>query len=307
MGLIVNVFAEVENDRKISASEAVIPAYDKDGRISWELRARQVETVGEDLYLAKNPVLEILDRDRSTSLAKSDFGIFDLAERKAVGESRMTLSGRGFAAEGQGWRFKEQDSENNHHFVFEENTQIAFEHSFTELLAGLPIVSPTKQLPLGGSPNNNNLLDKSSFSSIAYAESFEVISLKGGGYQFVLEGNVSVNTENASITCKSAEILLGMRKHGHSEVSRINATGSVNLKQLGRECWADLLMWDANDSKVSLSGNARVVDSEWGEAIGEKILLEKGKGRAQVIGGKQGRSKLSLPNLPAFTFPAKKE
>ena len=40
-----------------------------------------------------------------------------------------------------------------------------------------------------------------------------------------------------------------------------------------------------------------------GEATGERIILHKDDGRAEVIGGKKGRSKLALPGLPAFSFP----
>ena len=306
MGVIYPVFAEKENAGKISASEVVIPAYDEDGKIAWELRASEVTSVGEDRYLAQDPVLEILSPDQTSNLAESDQGVFNLAERKAEGESRMTLTGSGFEAEGEGWSFEEKDRTKNHRFIFEENTRIAFEHPFSELLAGLPPASPNPLLPPTQSSKKKKQENTNPFPSIAYAERFEVISLQDGGHQFLLEGNVSVTTEDASISCESAEILLSKRPDGPGEVSDIHATGSVNLKQLGRKCWADQLMWDANDSKVSLLGNARVMDDEWGEATGEKILLEKGKGRAQVIGGKQGRSKLSLPNLPAFSFPSKK-
>ena len=306
MGVVCPVFAEVEKSGEISASEVVIPAYDEDGRIAWELRASEVTSVGEDRYLAQNPVLEILSQDQTSNLAESDQGVFNLAERKAQGESRMTLTGSGFEAEGEGWSFEEKDRAKKHRFTFEENTRIAFEHPFSELLAGLPPSSPNPLLPPAQSSKKKKQENTNPFPSIAYAERFEVISLKDGGHQFLLEGNVSVTTENASISCESAEIQLSEGSDGDGEVSGIHATGSVNLKQLGRECWADQLMWDANDSKVSLLGNARVMDDEWGEASGEKILLEKGKGRAQVIGGSQGRSKLSLPNLPAFSFPSKK-
>lgn len=305
-GVVIPVFAEVEKPGKISASEVVIPAYDEDGRIAWELRASEVTSVGEDRYLAQDPVLEILTPDQTSNLAESDQGVFNLAERKAQGESRMTLTGSGFEAEGEGWSFEEKDRAKKHRFIFEENTRIAFEHPFSELLAGLPPASPNPLLPPSQSSKKKKQENTNTFPSIAHAERFEVIALKDGGHQFLLEGNVSVTTENASISCESAEIQLSKRKDGAVEVSSIHAKGSVNLMQLGRECWADQLMWDANDSKVSLIGNARVMDNEWGEATGEKILLEKGKGRAQVIGGKQGRSKLSLPNLPAFSFPSKK-
>ena len=32
-------------------------------------------------------------------------------------------------------------------------------------------------------------------------------------------------------------------------------------------------------------------------------VQDKDDGRAEVIGGKKGRSKLALPGLPAFSFP----
>lgn len=290
----------------IRAAEVVIPSYDHDGRISWELRAREIESVGAERYLAQNPVLEILGRDKTSSLARSDSGIFDLAGRTAAGDNRMTLTGNGFEAEGQDWSFEEQGRDDILRFVFDENTRIAFEHPFNELLAGLPQSSSHPLLPPSKSSLKKKMENKNPFPSIAHAERFEVISLPDGGHQFLLDGNVSVNTEDASITCKFAEIKLSTRTDGPGEVSSILATGSVNLKQLGRECWADQLEWDSNDSQVSLLGNARVMDGEWGVASGEKILLEKGKGRAQVIGGNQGRSKLSLPNLPAFSFPSQK-
>lgn len=306
IGVVCPVFAKDGKSGEISASEVVIPAYDEDGRIAWELRASEVTSVGEDRYLAQDPVLEILAQDQTSNLAESDQGVFNLAERKAQGESRMTLTGSGFEAEGEGWSFEDKDRAKKHRFIFEENTRIAFEHPFSELLAGLPPASTNPLLPPTQSSKKKKQENTNPFPSIAYAERFEVISLKDGRHQFLLEGNVSVTTENASISCESADIQLSKGSDGVGEVSGIQATGSVNLKQLGRECWADQLMWDANDSKVSLLGNARVMDDEWGEANGEKILLEKGKGRAQVIGGKQGRSKLSLPNLPAFSFPSKK-
>ena len=41
-GVVFPVFAEVEKSGEISASEVVIPAYDEDGRIAWELRASEV-------------------------------------------------------------------------------------------------------------------------------------------------------------------------------------------------------------------------------------------------------------------------
>lgn len=297
------------NDSKetgVTAVDVVIPSYNEEGRLSWELRARSVESVGEDQFLAQQPVLEMLNDQNGSSLAQSDRGIFDLAKGSARGENTMKLTGDGFEAVGRDWTFEERKPNQGQRVRFDQQTAIGFMDDFDELLAGLPpktddSVVPKKKrsLPSKSIPNI------SPFPTLAYALRFELISLDSGGHQFILDGDASVNTGDASITCDFAEICLGDGKDGEMEISKIDASGSVKLTQVGRECWADNLQWDSNDSQVTLSGNARVLDAEWGEAAGEKILLEKGRGRAQVIGGKQGRSKLSLPHLPGFSLPAR--
>ena len=48
---------------------------------------------------------------------------------------------------------------------------------------------------------------------------------------------------------------------------------------------------------------AKVVDDEWGEASGSRIILERGKRIAKVLGDKNQRSRLELPALPNLGFP----
>ena len=48
-----------------------------------------------------------------------------------------------------------------------------------------------------------------------------------------------------------------------------------------------------------------LIDDEWGEASGEKIILEKGNRMAKVVAGKNGRSKLELPPIPNLGFGKK--
>ena len=302
------MLANDSKERGVTALDVVIPSYNEEGRLSWELRARSVESVGEDQYLAEQPVLEMLNDQNGSNLAQSDRGIFDLAKGSAHGENTMKLTGDGFEAVGREWTFEERKPNQAQRVRFEQRTAIGFDDDFDELLAGLPPKTddsfvPEKKRIFRPKP----VADIGPFPTLAYALSFELISLDSGGHQFILDGDVSVNTGDASITCDFAEILLGDGKEGEMEISKIDASGSVQLTQVGRDCWADHLQWDSNDSQVNLSGNARVLDAEWGEAAGEKILLEKGRGRALVIGGKQGRSKLSLPHLPGFSFPPRKD
>jgi lipopolysaccharide export system protein LptA len=295
-------------ERGVAALDVVIPSYDSEGRIQWELRALSVEPIGDDRFLAREPVLEMLNEQNDSSFAQSDRGVFDLAQGRARGENTMKVTGDGFEAVGGDWSFDERKPNQSQRVRFDQETAIGFDDDFDELLAGLPPknvdpVTPKKKNKKPSSP----IADVGPFPTHAYALNFELISLDAGGHQFILNGDVSVNTSDASIICDVAEIFLGSGQDGQTEVSKIDASGSVKLTQLGRECWADHLQWDTNKSQVLLMGNARVLDAEWGEAVGEKILLEKGRGRAQVIGGKQGRSKLSLPKLNGFSFPVQKE
>jgi lipopolysaccharide export system protein LptA len=302
-----SVLANENKEKGGTALDVVIPSYDSEGRILWELRALSVEPIGDDQFLAREPVLEMLNDQNDSSIAQSDRGVFDLAKGRARGENTMKVTGDGFEAVGHDWSFNERKPNQSQRVRFDQQTTIGFEDDFDELLAGLP---PNNVDPVSPKKNKNTstpIADIGQFPTHAYALHFELISLDAGGHQFILNGDVSVNTKGASISCDVAEIFLGSGQDGQTEVSKIDASGSVKLTQLGRECWADHLNWDTNKSQVVLKGNARVLDAEWGEATGEKILLEKGRGRAQVIGGKQGRSKLSLPNLNGFSLPVQNE
>ena len=89
------------------------------------------------------------------------------------------------------------------------------------------------------------------------------------------------------------------------QVSKIFATGSPILKQLGRTSFCKEMTLDAKLGMVLLYGAARVVDEEWGEAIGEKIILEKGTRMARVVGEEEGRARILLPPLPDLGFEKK--
>jgi lipopolysaccharide export system protein LptA len=64
-----------------------------------------------------------------------------------------------------------------------------------------------------------------------------------------------------------------------------------------RKSSANELKWSEQSGQVNLHGNAKVSHQKWGVAIGEHIILLEEDGRAEVIGGNKGRSKLLLPAL----------
>ena len=58
----------------IKATQINIPSYDKNGRLSWELKASEVESLNGDQLLAKNPILAFMKAERRH---RSGFGVFD--------------------------------------------------------------------------------------------------------------------------------------------------------------------------------------------------------------------------------------
>ena len=85
----------------------------------------------------------------------------------------------------------------------------------------------------------------------------------------------------------------------------MDAKGNVILRQGGRTSYGDTMLLDVKLGTVLLNGQARVVDDEWGEASGDRIILEKGKRKARVLRGNGRRPKVELPPLPDFGFRKK--
>ena len=110
--------------------------------------------------------------------------------------------------------------------------------------------------------------------TVANAIVMDLVKIDQNTHRFILEGNVSVEGDNLFLTCEKMEILF-VKENNDSEsplgqVSMIFATGSPILKQWGRTSFCEKMTLDAKLGTVLLSGAARVVDDEWGEATGEK-------------------------------------
>ena len=298
------------------AIDVRIPAYDDNGRLHWELQADEVELLGDKKYNAKQPVMRILEKNRPVSEAYSNSGTFDLVRGSAYGKDRLVVDGDGFEAEGKGWSFETVDKGARNRLEFSQDARVGFAHEVGGLLALGPQV-PTDQAPLISRANHRNLEELRKFPTLAQAKKFELIDLGKGRHKFLLEENVHIEMEFydanlsekhlATISCELAVIDLGKEDNSSSQVIgkilRIQAKEKVRLTQPGRFCAAENLIWNAKGGEVLLDGGAVVSDEQWGEATGERIILHKDDGRAEVIGGKKGRSKLALPGLPAFSFP----
>ena len=164
-------------------------------------------------------------------------------------------------------------------------------------------------------PDSNYDFSKD-FPTTAWGEKIDIFDHGDGKRRILLENDVfikMVDTENNSteekfstISCEWAEIYLGKDSNGSADsfgkISQIHALRDVKLNQPLRKSSAMELKWKDDSGVVELFGDAKVFHKEWGEAQGEKIIIWEIDGRAEVIGGNQGRSRLLLPPSTRLTL-----
>ena len=147
--------------------------------------------------------------------------------------------------------------------------------------------------------------------TVAQADFIEFLAASETSHHFFLEGNVSVEGEELILTSNKMKVEFEKEQNSSSDaigrISRISASGKVKLSQRGRTSFCDSLGMDVLKGEVLLEGKpARVEDEEWGAAIGNRIVLEKGKRRARVLSDEAGvRPKLELPPIPDLGFERK--
>jgi len=310
------VFGDDSNGSSNGFFEVRIPTYNNMGRMNWELQAQEVDKLDEGVYLAQKPKIYILESQRPVTIASSNTGFFNLGTGLAKGREPLFVEGDGFEAIGRPWTFEENISNARNRLAFSEQGKIGFEGEVGAGFVGVPNRvrenpsrnEPTKPtsstLPSRGSPN----LSKD-FPTTAYGKRIEIFDLGDGRKRFLLQNDVFIEmydiesneSKRSTITCDRAELFLGVggksKTNFFGRISHIHAIGKVKLTQPLRESSANELKWSEESGQVNLHGKAKVSHQKWGEASGEHIILLEEDGRAEVIGGNQGRSRIILPAL----------
>lgn len=301
-----------------------LPAYNSDGRIHWELHASKVDPIATNEYRATNPSLCILQDNKPETIAKSSEGFFNLQKHLAHGESTLSVYGRGFEAAGNAWTFEGSNIAGGTRLSCSNDAKVAFEYELNHHLASNPVNVSKKYSKSQITPKSfSSPYPKdaaSDFPTVAWAKKFDLFDQGLGNYKFILVGDVLIKmtaregnqtqAEKTSISCHRLVINLNNEdgnttKGKFGVIEKLYAQGSVILKQPARICRSEELFWNHDNGEILLEGNASVMDSQWGKAEGEKIILRKEDGRAEVVGGESGRSKLSISDLvlPPINFP----
>lgn len=273
-----------------------MPGFDDTGMMAWELFAKEVDLQNDGVYEAFDLVLETMT-GFNESLAKSKRGLFKPSQGEAWGDTLLEVQGKGFWAQGKRWSWANKIDQGDQLMAFKENGEVLFKENL--------LLEKNQKPESSTSPKDQDTIFKTHTS----ANYIEILELSPSQNRFLLEGQVTVKSESLEIECAWMEILfekdVNASKGDSSlgKISKIMARGKVEMKQYGRRSYADELTIEARTGQALLKGNARVEDDEYGIAEGSEIVLEKGKRRAQVIGGKGKRPSLQLPEIPDFGFP----
>lgn len=285
-----------------------IPRFNDDGHLSWELHASEVKSKDKETFLTKNPLLYLFNKQILDLTAKSESGEFSLQSERANGPGLFEVVGDGFSARGINWQWNNSVPRGHNQMIFSRDGKVIFDQG----LGGFFVVSSDKDDPicnLTEEERNQTTGEIVTMPTIAQANYLEFLSIINDSHLFLLDGNVSIEGSNLLLTCDQIEVLFvkdaNVTSSEIGKISRMDAKGKVVLRQGGRTSYGNHMTLDVTLGTVLLNGEARVVDDEWGEASGERIVLEKGKRKARVLGGANSRPKLELPPLPDFGFNKK--
>jgi len=293
-----------------------IPGFNDSGFLSWEIHADKINKKEKSLIFAFNPSIYTYQNQKIQLTANTSSGQFDLKSGSAWGNDSMVVAGDGFSGQGMGWHWLEKTSSGFNQIIFRNRAEITF-------LGGLNNSFTFDYQNEGRDCSPDDSIDehvgnvKNPVPTIASANYLEFLSVEEGVHRFLMDGNVSISGNNLHLTCEKVELLfIKDANESSGEIGRIKeieALGNVVLSQRGRNSFANEMTLDVPNGTAELRGSlksgklARVVDDEWGEASGEKIILMKGKRMAKVVGNKDGRPRLELPPIPDFGFDLKKE
>ena len=287
-----------------------IPGFNEDGFLSWEIHASKVSPAGDDFFSAILPTIQIYRGQSIQSTAKTKSGNFKPKTGEAWGRERMEVTADGFHAKGENWHWFDKTELGLNQIIFKQGTMITFSRGLGGFFVFENRKSDSNCLPDDIDVNNSKRSDHQ-LPTIAQADYLEFMSVEENNHRFLLEGNVSVEGNNLYLTCDKIELLFVNDANGTSrQIGKINtmeAIGNVILRQGGRKSYANEMTLSVPEGIAELRGSsddgtlARVVDEEWGEAVGEKIILVKGKRMAKVL-SKRGRPRVILPPIPDLGF-----
>ena len=175
-----------------SVRNALVPGFDKGGRLAWELRATEVAPRPDELYETVKPYLKFFDKSGVRMEAKSSSGLFHLRNGFARGDDFLSVQGSGFSARGKSWKWSQKSEAGSHRMVFRDNGKVSFATDLAKYLA--------ERRPGGikGCSEEATVSEPGKSLTVAQADFIELLPASETSQHFFIEGNVSVTARIAS-------------------------------------------------------------------------------------------------------------
>ncbi|MEC9123968.1 MAG: hypothetical protein VX969_07465, partial [Verrucomicrobiota bacterium] len=172
----------------------LVPGYDEEGHLSWELRAKMVRPSKDGLYEAVDPLLKTFGKAIHPTYAKTSSGFFDLRNGTAWGKDLLSVEGRGFAAKGKAWNWWQRSEKGSHGMAFKDKGEVSFEMRWGKYFV------PEEDGRSGGCPEDPNSMDALE-QTVARANFLELLAVDDDTHRFLLDGNVSIRGRDLSLIC----------------------------------------------------------------------------------------------------------
>ena len=247
---------KADEDGLSTVQNLVIPQFNEDGHLSWELHASQVKAKGQDIFITSDPILYLYTTQTLELTARSVTGEFFLETEQARGTSLLAVVGNGFSANGHDWRWNSFSAKGRNQMIFKRNSKVVFTSGlgdfFVDDLAEKNSICDLDQKEEGHSTRKSPTIP-----TVALGNYLELISKEESSHLFLLEGNVSIEGDNLFLTCEKVEVLF--HKDGNTtnteigSISQMDAGGNVVLKQGARTSYAENMALDVKLGTVLLT------------------------------------------------------
>ena len=113
----------------------VIPQFDEDGHLSWELHASEVQAKGQDVFITSNPILYLYTKQTLELTARGVDGKFFLETEQARGANLLDVVGNGFSANGYDWQWNSFSANGRNQMIFKRNSKVVFTSGLGDFFA----------------------------------------------------------------------------------------------------------------------------------------------------------------------------
>ncbi|MBO94165.1 MAG: hypothetical protein CMI32_04600 [Opitutales bacterium] len=293
-------FASAQLEQTTAIKDFAIPSFDEDGHRLWVLRGKELRRQSE----AEATVLEMdlttyagTRQQTPETRLRSPLARFLLKGNRASSDQGIAIKGLDYEITGRGWKWNGKEQR----VLIDNEVCVLFAATLTDFLASgcapdEPTVPPASQFPPRPMPKEEG-------QTRIFSDKLELLTTDKD-HQFHFRGDVRIFGSDLKVSCDSLKVISkrsvdenGTGRGAFGSIANIFADGHVRIEQKERSAVAGKATIDVAAGTIVLEDDPVVFDDR-GKAAGHKIILHRGKRRAEVL-GKPGetRAEVTLPPI----------